>query len=126
MPRNGLPETSTFQIDDRQTFRYAEAARDYSPYTLDPSAAKALGLPGRYRAWHVHAGADRAIDRRESLQGRHAPAPSLGCRFSHPLYVKPEQELRARLWLAPGTVAFEAEDRDGNLVVKNGFAEVAS
>ena len=45
VPRNGLPETSTFQIDDRQTFRYAEAARDYSPYTLDPSAAKALGLP---------------------------------------------------------------------------------
>jgi acyl dehydratase len=126
VPRNGLPETSTFQIDDRQTFRYAEAARDYSPYTLDPSAAKALGLPAAI----VHGMCTLALIARSIVErackGDTRRLRRLGCRFSHPLYVKPEQELRARLWLAPGTVAFEAEDRDGNLVVKNGFAEIAS
>ena len=42
MPRNGEAETAVFPIDDQQTLRYAEAARDYSPYTLDAAAAREL------------------------------------------------------------------------------------
>ena len=126
VPRNGVPEISTFEIDERQTLRYAEAARDYSPYTLDETAAKALGL----RAAIVHGMCTLALIARSvvdrACKGDTGRLGRLGCRFSYPLYVKPEQELRARLWLAPGAAAFEAEDRDGNLVVKNGFAEVAS
>ena len=126
VPRNGAPEVSASQIDDQQTLRYAEAARDYSPYTLDAAAAKALGLPAPI----VHGMCTLALIARSvvdrACRGDTRRLRRLGCRFSYPLYVKPGQELRTRLWTGPGTAAFEAEDREGNLVVKNGFAEVAS
>jgi acyl dehydratase len=125
-PRHGSPQISTFPIDDRQTLRYAEAARDYSPYTLDRAAAKALGLPAAI----VHGMCTLALIARSVVDG---PCEGdvrrlrrLGCRFSHPLYIEPGQELRARLWQSPGAAAFEARDHNDHLVVKNGFAEVAS
>jgi acyl dehydratase len=124
--RNGTPEIATFLIDDQQTLRYAEAARDYSPYTLDATAAKALGLPGAI----VHGMCTLALIARSVVDGTCGGDTRLlrrlGCRFSHPLYVEPGQEMQVKLWRSPGTVAFEAQDRGGNLVVKNGFAEVAS
>jgi acyl dehydratase len=124
--RNGTPAISTFSINDQQTLRYAEAARDYSPYTLDANAAKMLGLPGAI----VHGMCTLALIARSVVDGACGgdtrQLRRLGCRFSHPLYVEPGQEMQVRQWRAPGTVAFEAHDRRGNLVVKNGFAEVAA
>jgi acyl dehydratase len=122
--RNGRSEVSRFSIDDQQTLRYAEAARDYSPYTLDAAAANAMGLPTAI----VHGMCTLALIARSVVDGPCGGNPRrlrrLGCRFSHPLYVEPGQEIRVELWRAPGTVAFEAQDHNRNLVVKNGFAEV--
>jgi acyl dehydratase len=124
--RGGTPEMVIFPIDERQTWRYAEAARDYSPYTLDAAAAKALGL----RAAIVHGMCTLALIARAVVDGACAGdmrrLKRLGCRFSYPLYVEPRQQLQAELWPGPATVAFEAKDRSGNLVVKNGYAEVGS
>jgi acyl dehydratase len=126
LARSGTREAVTFPIDERQTWRYAEAARDYSPYTLDSAAARALGL----RAAIVHGMCTLALIARAVVDGACAGdtrrMKRLGCRFSHPLYVEPGQQLRAELWPGPTTVAFEAKDRSGNLVVKNGYAEVGS
>jgi acyl dehydratase len=126
VPRSGSPEISIFPIEDRQTLRYADAARDYSPYTLDRAAAQGLGLPAAI----VHGMCTLALIARSVVdgpcEGDMRRLRRLGCRFSHPLYVEPGQELRAKLWQSAGLVAFEAQDRMGNIVVKNGFAEVAS
>ena len=126
IPRNGEPDTAAFPIDDQQTLRYAEAARDYSPYTLDAAAAREMGLPAAI----VHGMCTLALVARSVVDGACAGDTRrlrrLGCRFSYPLYVEPQQELGARLWRGQGAVAFEAQDRSGNLVVKNGYAEVAS
>lgn len=125
-PRSGEPVALRYPIPADLTRRYADAARDYSPYTIDSEAAKANGLPAPI----VHGMCTLALIARGIVDG---PAGGdvrrlkrLGCRFSHPLYLMPDQMLRARLWAGGGRVAFEAEDKDGNVVVKNGFAEIAS
>jgi acyl dehydratase len=124
--RLGVPDGVIYPIDERQTWRYAEAARDYSPYTLDADTAKALGLPAAI----VHGMCTLALIARAVVDGPCGGdtrrLKRLGCRFSHPLYVEPGQELRAQLWRGSETVAFEANDRNGNLVVKHGYAEVGS
>ncbi|MGE0212974.1 MAG: MaoC/PaaZ C-terminal domain-containing protein [Parvibaculaceae bacterium] len=124
--RSGEPVTMRYPIPADLTLRYADAARDYSPYTIDPVLAAANGLPAPI----VHGMCTLALIARGIVEaaagGDVRRLKRLGCRFSHPLYLTEGQELRARLWQGSGQVAFEAEDKDGNVVVKNGFAEVAS
>ena len=100
--RNGEPDTATFPIDDQQTLRYAEAARDYSPYTLDAGAAREMGLPAAI----VHGMCTLALVARSVVDGACAGDSRrlrrLGCRFSYPLYVEPQQALQARLWRGRG------------------------
>lgn len=125
-PRTGEAQIATFPIAADQTLLYAEAARDYSPYTMDPDAAKALGLPAPI----VHGMCTLALISRSIVDGPCGGdtrrLKRLGCRFSHPLFVEPGQELVARIWSESRITAFEAVDRAGNLVVKNGYAEVVS
>lgn len=125
-PRKGQGHSETFPIAANQTLLYAEAARDYSPYTIDQDAAKALGLPAPL----VHGMCTLALISRLVVDGPCAGdtrrLKRLACRFSYPLYVEPGQEMVARIWPEAHTVAFEALDRAGNLVVKNGYAEVSS
>lgn len=113
-----------FPIPEDQTRRYAEAARDYSPYTLDSDAAKAVGHPAPF----VHGMCSLGIASRPLVDrlcgGEVRRLKRLGCRFSHPLYLTPRQELRVRFWAGPSLYGFEARDREGNVVIKNGFAEV--
>src|SRR5690606_31343951 len=123
--RPGEPAASRYPIPADLTLRYAAAARDYSPYTIDAEAAQANGLPAPI----VHGMCTLALIARGIVDG---PAGGdvrrlkrLGCRFSHPLYLTPDQTLGACLWAGEGRVGFEAEDKDGNVVVKNGFAEIA-
>lgn len=124
--RSGEPVTTRYPVPADLTLRYADAARDYSPYTIDPVAAAANGLPAPL----VHGMCTLALIARGIVDG---PAGGdvrrlkrLVCRFSHPLYLLEGQELRARLWRGDDQAGFEAADKDGNLVVKNGFAEVVS
>ena len=106
--------------------RYGDAARDYSPYTIDGEAARKLGLTAPI----VHGMCTLALIAREVVDrlcaGDTGRLKRLGCRFSHPLFLEPGQALSVRLWPGNELSAFEAADRAGNLVVSNGFAQVAS
>jgi acyl dehydratase len=116
-----------YPLSTDQTRRYGDAARDYSPYTIDPDAAARLGFPAPI----VHgmctlAFASRAIVD-EHCGGDTARLKRFGCRFTNPLFLKAGQELRVEHWPGDsGLVGFEASDAEGTVVVKNGYAEVAA
>ncbi len=121
--RIGEPTVARYAIGADQTFRYADAARDYSPYTLDAEYALERGLPHPI----VHGMCTLALIARGIVEtlasGETERLKRLGCRFSYPLYLRDGQELVVKTWREDRTAAFEAEDKDGNTVVKNGFAE---
>lgn len=123
--RIGEPSSTRYGIPADLTMRYADAARDYSPYTIDAEAARANGLPAPI----VHGMCTLALVARgivDTLAGGDTRRlKRLACRFSHPLYLVPGQELRVDLWSGPGVASFEAYDRDGAAVVRYGYAEVA-
>lgn len=117
----------SYALTPDQTRRYADAARDYSPYTIDPAAAAAVG----YAAPLVHGMLTLSIAGR-AIVDRHCGLMTprlkrLGCRFAHPLLLIPGQTLNVEHWRASnGLVGFEARDRDGNVVIRNGYAEVGA
>jgi acyl dehydratase len=120
---DALSESYTLTAD--QTRRYADAARDYSAYTIDPAAAAKQGFPAPI----VHGMCTLSFVAR-AIVDRHCGGESprlkrLGCRFTHPLFLTAGQVLKVDHWTGDdGFVGFEALDRDGNVVVKNGYAEV--
>lgn len=124
--QSGKPEETAYPIPGDLTLRYADAARDYSPYTIDSEAAQANGLPAPI----VHGMCTLALVSRGIVDGLAGGdtrrLARLACRFTHPLYLVPGQELRVAVWPAAGAASFEARDREGNVVVRNGYAEVAS
>lgn len=116
--------TITQQIDSDQTFRYADASGDRMPIHLDEEVAKQVGLPGiivhglctmAFTSWGVIeavAGGDPRRLRR------------LAVRFSRP--VLPGQEISTRIWkIDDTTFGFEVTNPDGEIVIKDGLAEVA-
>jgi acyl dehydratase len=128
-PEHGLPpeladtEPSaavTERIDDDQTFRYADASGDRFPIHLDDEFARKVGLPGII----VHGLCVMAFTARAAAQtnggGR---VRRLAVRFSRP--IRPGAELTTRLWqLELGVFAYEAQDGDGEVVIKDGRAEL--
>lgn len=126
-PAKGSISSDNFTLAADQTRRYADAARDYSAYTLDPKVAAKEGFPAPI----VHgmctlAFAARAIVDRH-LTGDTPRLKRLGCRFAHPLFLTAGQSLAVHHWAGTSSlVGFEATDRDGNVVVKNGYAEIAA
>jgi acyl dehydratase len=124
--RAGEPLVAVHAIAPDLTLRYGDAARDYSPYTIDGEAARKLGLAAPI----VHGMCTLALIARDVVDrlcsGDTGRLRRLGCRFSHPLFLQPGQVLSVRLWPGDGTSAFEAADSAGHLVVTNGFAEVSS
>lgn len=122
-------ESVTVTLPDDQGWRYAEAARDYSPYTLDAEAAKAKGFPAPIlHGMCTIALASRAIVDR-ACGGDTRRLRRLGCRFSHPLYLSGGQRLTTTLREGGGergrtVVTFEAADAGGHPVIKKGFAEI--
>ncbi len=122
--RAGECRAASYPIAADQTLRYADAARDYSAYTIDSDAARSKGLPAPI----VHGMCTLALISRAIVdgpcRGDTRRLRRLGCRFSHPLYLEPGQELTAKLWPGETNCAFEAVDRRGNIVVRNGYAEV--
>lgn len=118
--------SETYALTPDQTRRYADAARDYSAYTIDPAVAAKAG----FAAPLVHGMCTLAFAAR-AIVDRHCGGETprlkrLGCRFAHPLLLTPGQTISVEHWAgADGLVGFEAADKDGNLIVKNGYAQVS-
>jgi acyl dehydratase len=126
-PEIGKTRTAiqTYGLTGDQTRRYADAARDYSPYTIDPAAAAKAG----FAAPLVHGMCTLAFAARaivdERCGGDTPRLKRLGCRFAHPLLLTPGEQITVSHWFGgDGFVGFEAADRAGNLVIRNGYAEV--
>lgn len=114
-----------FELPADQAHRYAEAARDYSLYTLDHAAAQVRGFPAAFlHGMCTIALASAAVVER-ACGGDSRRLKRLGARFTHPLYMTPGQKLTTRLSpVAAGVLHFECSDAEGNLVVKRGHAEI--
>lgn len=122
----GAVESTSYTLSPDQTRRYADAARDYSAYTIDPAAAAKAG----FAAPLVHGMCTLSFAARAIVDhhcgGETPRLKRLGCRFAHPLLLTPAQSLTVSHWSGPdGLVGFEAFDSDDNLVIRNGYAEVA-
>lgn len=118
--------SSHYVLTPDQTRRYADAARDYSPYTIDPAAAAKVGFaaPLVHGMCTLSFAARAIVD--EHCGGDTPRLKRLGCRFAHPLLLTSGQALKVDHWAGPnGLVGFEVSDSDGNLVITNGYAQVS-
>ncbi len=119
----------TQQLDTDQTYRYAEASGDNMPIHLDDEIAKSVGLPGII----IHGLCTMAFTSWAAIQvvggGDPKRLKRLAVRFSRP--VLPGQEITTTFWAAGQsngneTFGFETRNGDGEVVIKDGLAEVAS
>jgi acyl dehydratase len=114
-----------------QTFRYADAARDYSAYTLRLDAAKALGFDHLLvHGMLTMAFAGRAVVAK-ACGGDSAKLKRLAGRFSAPVFLTPGQAITTRVWKLDNrggrqAFGFEASNAAGQTVIKNGRAEVSA
>jgi acyl dehydratase len=113
----------TYPVAEDQTQRYAEASGDHNAFHLDEEAAKAAGLPGII----VHGLCLMAFAGRAVLdsQGIEHPAAirRLAVRFSRPM--RPGDALTTRIRPPrAGEVRFDATDGAGEVVLKDGLAEL--
>lgn len=121
-PAAALDQQTTLDVDVDQTYRYAEASTDHTPIHLDPEAAHRFGLPGII----VHglctmAMSTAALARAEGI-GAVDDVARLAVRFSSP--VAPGQRLRVQYTGADGAYAFQVEDTQGAVVIKDGRLEL--
>lgn len=126
------PDTSGVVLDGKDTYairpelaqNYAEAARDYAPYTMEFAAAAAAG----FSAPLLHGMCTLALAARSIIDshcgGDTAKLRRLGCRFSNPLLQEPGQNLIIHHGAQDGLVAFSGFDRNGDCVIRNGYAEL--
>jgi acyl dehydratase len=119
--------SSAYRLTPDQTRRYADAARDYSAYTIDPAVAAKAGFPAPI----VHGMCTLSFAARAIVDhhcaGQTPRLKRLGARFAHPLFMTQGQSLTVEHWPGPdGLVGFEVADSVGNIVIRNGYAEVSS
>ena len=112
----------TFDAD--QTFRYSEASGDPMPIHLDDNIAKAAGLPGII----IHGLCTMAFTSVAAIQHACPDDPTrlrrLAVRFART--VQPGQSIATRLWDTPdGALAYETTSDSGDVVIKDGRAELA-
>jgi acyl dehydratase len=114
--------TIAYRVDEDQTFRYAEASGDHFEIHLDDQAAKAVGLPGIIaHGLCVMAFAGRAVLEAAGA----ADLKRLAVRFSRP--VRPGETVTTRIWrIGTGAFAFEAGNGEGEVVLRDGRAELRS
>jgi len=128
--KSGEPVATVVQtLDSDQTYRYADASGDRMPIHLDEEVAKSVGLPGiiihgmctmAFLGWGVveqFAGGDSSRLRR------------LVVRFSRP--VLPGQTITTRVWSlgeegGNQVYGFETTNSDGDVVIKDGRAEISA
>jgi acyl dehydratase len=117
-------------LTDDVSRRYADAARDYSPYTMLPEAARKMGFPAPILHGMCTLGYASRVVVDQGCGGDSRRLNRLGGRFTHPVFVTPGQRLTTSLSEigvgegGPRLLRFETTDRDGNTVIRNGFAEV--
>lgn len=133
-PEHGLPEEIRAsqpvavvkqRFDEDQTFRYAPAAGDPMPIHTDDALAKAMGLPGII----IHGLCTMAFTSRALIQTACPDDPAglrrLAVRFAKPCL--PGQEISTSVWhQGDGVYFFETSNEDGQVVIKDGLAEVGA
>ncbi|HUF84323.1 MAG TPA: MaoC/PaaZ C-terminal domain-containing protein [Acidimicrobiia bacterium] len=114
-------------FDKDQTYRYSDASGDTVPIHLDEEFAKSVGLPGII----IHGLCTMAFTSWAAIQNLAAGDPTrlkrLAVRFSKP--VLPGQEVTTRFWRSGEhngvtTYAYETTNPDGDVVIKDGVAEI--
>jgi acyl dehydratase len=115
----------TYPVAEDQTQRYAEASGDDNAFHLDDEVARAAGLPGII----VHGLCLMAFAGRAVLDSQEIEDPAaiqrLAVRFSRPM--APGDALTTRVRRRQGdAVTFDATDGAGNVVLKDGLAELAT
>jgi acyl dehydratase len=120
---------ATQKVDDDQTYRYAEASGDRNPIHLDADFAKSVGLPGII----VHGLCTMAFASWAAIENLAGSDPKrlarLAVRFSKP--VLPGQEITTRFWRSDERdgrtgFAFETTNDAGDVVIKDGVAEITA
>ncbi len=120
--------TVTQKLDADQTYRYAEASGDHMPIHLDADVAQSVGLPGII----IHGLCTMAFTSVAALTELCGSDTSrlrrLAVRFSRP--VLPGQEITTTFWDAGAhdgnrVFGYETRNGDGDVVIKDGLAEVA-
>jgi acyl dehydratase len=128
-PDHRLPEsvveskpTATVEqrLDEDQTFRYAEASGDHFEIHLDEAAAQKVGLPGII----VHGLCVTAFTGRAVLDASGGTdLRRLAVRFARP--VRPGETVTTRIWqIEPAVFCFETTNGEGEVVMKDGRAEL--
>lgn len=124
--RAGEPAATVTQgFDPDQTQRYSEASGDPMPIHLDDDFAKAMGLPGII----VHGLCTMAFCSRAVLAEFCDDDPTRLRRFAvrFAKIVQPSEKITTALWDAgEGRVMFETTSDNGNLVIKDGLAEIGA
>jgi acyl dehydratase len=119
--------TQTFDAD--QTYRYAEASGDPMQIHLDDEFAKAVGLPGII----IHGLCTMAFTSVAAIENFCPDDPTrlrrLAVRFAKMTF--PEQTITTRFWKAgegddTTAYAYETTGDSGDVVIKDGLAEIAS
>lgn len=120
------PQAETaFDIGPAQTFAYAEAARDYSPYTLDQAAAQAAGWPAPVVHGMLTLSLAASAIVAHHAGGDAARLARLSCRFPAPLWSRDGERLVVRHHAdGAGRLGFAATDREGRTVLSHGHAEL--
>jgi acyl dehydratase len=115
--------TFTYPIAEDQTRRYAEASGDYNAFHLDEEVAKRAGLPGIIvHGLSLMAFAGRAVLASQEMEDP-AAIQRLAVRFSRPM--APGDALTTRVRRPQGgAVRFDATDGAGEVVLKDGLAEL--
>ena len=113
-----------FPIADDQTTRYAAASGDFFEIHLDDEAARAVGLPGRI----VHGLCTMAFTGRAVLEaaGVRRPRCDRAARSAVFGSASAGGTIATRIWALdePHVFGFEALDSEGQLVIKDGRAEL--
>jgi acyl dehydratase len=127
--RAGEPAALVAQrFDDDQTYRYRDASGDFVPIHVDDDIAKSVGLPGII----IHGLCTMAFTSWGAIEELAGGDPTrlkrLAVRFSKPLF--PGQEITTRFYAAGArdgrsVFAYETTNPDGDLVIKDGLAEVS-
>jgi acyl dehydratase len=121
--------TATQTFDEDQTYRYSDASGDTVPIHLDEEFAKSVGLPGII----IHGLCTMAFTSWAAVQNLAAGDPTrlkrLAVRFSKP--VLPGEEITTRFSRAgdhDGVThyAYETSNPGGDVVIKDGVAEIGN
>ncbi len=126
---DGPVATVVQTLDTDQTYRYAEASGDQMPIHLDDEIARSVGLPGiiihgmctmAFLGWGIV---------NELAGGESSRLRRLAVRFSRP--VLPGQTITTRVWSlgeegGNQVYGFETANAEGDVVIKDGRAEISA